>query len=232
MSVDTTRFCGTCGAARESMALRFCRQCGASFAPAGAQPVVPLPGAGPSLVEARRRPRVLVVLLGLFGTATYAFFWLWMSWRELKRIRGEASMRPFWHAVAIFAFPLYGLFRFHAHFRTIDGLLAARRSPVRAGASLLTLVFVLLLAALYGGLALATAAGAGGGSAGLQPLSLVVVAAGYAYVVAAGQRALSAYYGSLDANVPERGHAFEYIFIVVFALAFAAQLYIATGAKL
>lgn len=250
MSVDTTRFCGICGAARESMALRFCRQCGAPFAATGPVPAAPaiaaIPAAAPPsfaapplgfatpLAEARRRPRLLVVLLGLLGNATYAFFWLWMSWRELKRIRGERSMYPFWHAIAIFTFPLYGLFRFHAHFRMIDELLEAARVPVRAGASLLTLVFFLLLSLLYGSVTVAAAAAATGASASLAPLSLVVVASGYAYIVGTGQAALNAYYRSLaGVAVPERGHAFEYIFIVLFALVFAGQLLIgAAGVKL
>lgn len=235
MTADTTRFCGTCGAARESTALRFCRQCGAAFTPTGAQPVVPLSpvAAHLPLVEARRRPLVLVRLLGLLGNATYAFFWLWISWRELKRIRGERSMYPFWHAVAIFAFPLYGVFRFHAHFRTIDELLEGARVPVRAGATLLTLVFLLLLTLLYGSLMVGSAAALATGSAwSLAPLSLIVVASGYAYVVTTGQEALNAYYRSLAGiEVPERGHAFEYIFVVVFALSFAAQLFLAAGGR-
>lgn len=226
MTVDITRFCGSCGAPRESTALRFCRRCGAAFAAAMA--VEPAP---PFLIEARCRPPGLVGLLALFGSATYAFFWLWMSWREVKRIRRDATMRPFWHAVAVFAFPLYGLFRFHAHFRTIDGLLAREHVRVRAGAGLLTLVFVLLLGILYGGLALSAAAAAASGSAGLRPLSLVVVGGAYAYVVVTGQRALSAYYRSLGSDIPQRGHAFEYIFIVLFALAFLIQLSLAMGAR-
>jgi len=226
MTVDTTRFCGVCGAARESTALRFCRQCGTPFAPTGSVPVVPLL---PPLHDARRRPPGLVWLLGLFGSATYAFFWLWMSWRELKRIRGEASMHPFWHSVAAF-FPIYGLFRFHAHFRTLDELLEAARLPVRAGAGLLTLVFLLLIAVLYGSLALSSAGVATGKPMNLSPFSLLAVGAAYSYVVTTGQAALNAYYASLTGvAVPERGHAFEYIFIVLFALAFLAQLYLAVG---
>lgn len=232
MTVDTTRFCGSCGAARESTALRFCRQCGAAFAPTGAVSVVPRAPLAP-LSGARRRPRWLVEMLGLLGNATYAFFWLWMSWRELKRMRGEASMHPFWHSVAMFVVPLYGLFRFHAHFRTIDELLEAARVPVRAGAGLLTLVFFLLLSVLYVSLALTVAAPAATGSAvSLAPLSLVVVAFGYAYIVDSGQAALNAYYRSLSGvEVPERGHALEYLFIVLFALSFSVQLYAAVGGR-
>lgn len=224
---DTSRFCGSCGAARESMSVRFCRQCGAAFATTGtigAAPVMPF-GAAP-LRGARRRPRPLVTLLGSLGNATYAFFWLWMSWRELKRISGDASMRPFWHAVAMFVIPLYGLFRFHAHFRTIDELLEAARVPVRAGAGLLTLVFFLLVSVLYGSLGVAAAAAASGSAATLALPSLVIVASGYGYIVGSGQAALNAYYRSLGGvEVPERGHALEYLFVLLFALSFAAQVF-------
>jgi hypothetical protein len=228
MSVDTTRFCGSCGAARESTALRFCRQCGAAFASTGVVPAV-----APAPSDARRRPRWVVGLLGLFGSATYAFFWSWMSWRELKRIRGDASMSPFWHATAMFVVPIYGLFRFHAHFRTIDELLEAAHVPVRAGATLLTIVFVLLLTLLYGSLTIGFAAAAQTGSTpSLAPLSLILIASGYAYVVGTGQAALNAYYRSLaGVDVPERGRAFEYIFLVLFAAAFAAQLFVSAPGR-
>jgi hypothetical protein len=182
------------------------------------------------LRDARRRPRPLVTLLALFGNATYSFWWLWMSWREMKRIRGDASMSPFWHAFAMFGIPIYGLFRFHAHFRTIDELLAEARVPVRAGAGLLTLVFFLLLTVLYASLGVAAAAATIGAPSSLAPLSLLIVATAYAYIVGTGQAALNAYYGSLSGvEVPERGHAFEWIFVVLFALAFAAQLFVAGG---
>ncbi len=189
-------------------------------------------GALHPLAGARRRPRALVTLLALFGSATYSFWWLWMSWRELKRVRGDASMSPFWHAFAMFALPIYGLFRFHAHFRTIDELLDEARVPLRAGAGLLTLVFFLLLSVLYGSLGVAAAAASTGAPASLGPASFLVVAGAYAYIVGTGQAALNAYYGSVSAvEVPERGHAFEYIFVVLFALAFAAQLYAAAAGR-
>lgn len=226
MTVDTTRFCGVCGAPRESTVVRFCRQCGSAFAPTAPVSAVPTL---PPLHDARRRPPGLVALLGLFGNVTYAFFWLWMSWREVKRISGDDSMRPFWHAVAVL-FPVYGLFRFHAHFRAIDELLEAARLPVRAGAGLLTLAFGFLMAVLYGEWLLLSAAAAAGKPASLGTSSLLVVAAACAYIVATGQAALNAYYGSLaGVTVPQRGHAFEYIFTVVFALAFLTQLSLAVG---
>lgn len=228
MTVEESRFCGVCGAPRGSTALRFCRQCGTPYAQTGALPAAPPP---PALYDSRRRPPALVALLGLFGSGTYAIFWLWMSWRELKRLRGDTTMRPFWHAVAAFV-PLYGLFRFHAHFRAVDQLLETAGLRVRAGAGLLTLVFLLLTAVLYGSLALAASAAAGGArSATLAPLSLVMIGAAYSQIVWTGQTALNAYYASLSGvTVPQRGHPFEYVFLLLFALAFFAQLFLAVGA--
>ena len=232
MSVETVRFCGRCGAARDATGVRFCPRCGAEFAPTGPLPAVPLPlmYARSPLADARRRPRTVVGLLGLFGSAGYGFFWLWMSWRELKRIRDDTSMHPFWHAFAIFFVPLYGLFRLHAHFRTIDELLKAGSVPVRAGAGLLTLVFFLLLTILYGGLVLGLGAADTNATASLAPLSILVVGGAYAYMVGTGQDALNAYYRSMSGvDVPERGHALEYLFIVLFGLAFFGQLYLAVA---
>lgn len=237
MTADTTRFCGICGAARESLALKFCRQCGAAFGAVAPLTPVPTPATAPAaaaLFDARRRPRWVVALLGLFGSATYGFWWLWMSWRELKRIRGEASMAPFWHAFACFAVPLYGLFRFHAHFRTIDELNARAGIPVRAGAGLATLVFFLLISVLWSGIALsAAAASTGQREVGLQPLSLLVVGTGYAFIVRSGQEALNAYYASLSGQpIPERPHALELVFIALFVASFSAQIYVATGGRI
>ena len=232
MTVDTTRFCGICGAARESLSLKFCRQCGAAFGAVAPLTPVAGPAAAPAvtaLIDARRRPRAVVALLGLFGSATYAFWWLWMSWRELKRIRGDASMAPFWHAFACFAIPLYGVFRFHAHFRTIDEMNERAGVSVRAGAGIVTLVFFLLLAILYSGLALGYAASAtGAGAFSLHPLSLVIVGSAYAFVVRSGQEALNAYYASLSGqSVPQRTHALEIVFIGLFAALFVAQISLA-----
>lgn len=233
MSLETVRFCGRCGAARDATGVRFCPRCGAEFAPTGPLPAIPLPPmhARSPLADARRRPRSVVGLLGLFGSAAYGFFWLWMSWRELKRIRGDTSMRPFWHAFAIFFVPLYGLFRLHAHFRTIDEHLKAGSVPVRAGAGLLTLVFFLLLTILYGGLVLGIAAASTNAPASLAPLSIFVVGGAYAYMVGTGQDALNAYYRSVSGiDIPERAHALEYLFIALFGLGFLAQIYISVSA--
>ncbi len=92
-------------------------------------------------------------------------------------------------------------------------------------------MFLLVLGVLYGGLVLSAAATSSGRTAfSLRPESLVVVGFAYAYIVSTGQRALSAYYASLAAvTVPQRGHALEYVFIVLFFLSFSAQVFIAFG---
>lgn len=143
-------------------------------------------------------------------------------------------MAPFWHAFACFAVPLYGLFRFHAHFRTLDELNARAGVPVRAGAGLATFVFFLLVGVLWSGIALGAAATSTGQLApGFQPLSLLVIGSGYAFIVRSGQEALNAYYASLSGeHIPERPHALEVVFIAVFAVSLVAQMYAAVGGRL
>lgn len=244
---DTTPFCGNCGAQRPSVSIRFCQQCGTSFssAPAGAPFAAARAGdavtpALPADILEEPRPRRpwMVAMLAFLSGGTYSFFWLWRSWLELKRIVRRPSMHPFWHAVATLV-PLYGLFRFHEHFRLLDDLLRKARVGDRAGAALLTLIYVLLTAFSYVSLAFVVlasgevlAAPAGGEVVvrGLGPLSILVVGAANAYVASVGQVALNAYYRSLsEAEVPQRTHAFEWIFLVLFAGTFVYQLASAIG---
>lgn len=253
---DATRFCGSCGAPRGSTAVRFCQRCGTAFDAAPATKVKDeRPGRGrrkpkeeagaplalaDALADARQRPAWMVAALAFLSSGTYTFFWLWMSWRELKRVRREPSMRPFWHMVAT-AVPLYGLFRFHEHFRVVDDLSRRAGLAVRAGAGLLTLVYLLLLLVAYTGIArgivvassqvvLAPAEPPQGVPgltefALLTPFTILAVAAAYAYVTFTGQLALNSYYRSLpDIEVPHRSHAFEWIFLVVFAATFVYQI--------
>jgi hypothetical protein len=51
----------------------------------------------------------------------YTFYWFWKSWREIKQYDGDAGKRPVWHTLAL-AVPIYGLYRMHAHMRTIAAL--------------------------------------------------------------------------------------------------------------
>jgi hypothetical protein len=48
----------------------------------------------------------------------YTFYWLFETWREIKHDDGDAGKRPVGHALAVLV-PVYGLFRMHAHMRTI-----------------------------------------------------------------------------------------------------------------
>lgn len=240
-SSETTRYCGSCGAARESGAVRFCRSCGKPFDAAGAiarapkseAKTAPVPAAATSVLAApRQRAPAMVAALAFLSGGTYTWFWLWRSWLEMKHILQERSMRPFWHAVATVV-PLYGLFRVHEHFRVLDELLKRAGIPVRAGAALLTLIYVFLVLVTYWGIAYglslrsleALTAQAGSVPASRQalaPLSLVVVAMAQAYVVASGQFALNAYYRSrTDLEVPLRTHGLEWIFLALFAVQFA-----------
>lgn len=239
---EATRFCGSCGAPRGSTAVRFCQRCGTAFDAAPATKVKDeRPGRGrrkpkeetaaplalaDALADARQRPTWMVAALAFLSSGTYTFFWLWMSWRELKRVRREPSMRPFWHMVAT-AVPLYGLFRFHEHFRVVDDLSRRAGLGTRAGAGLLTLVYMLLLLVSYTGITRGIEQASSGvaGSVSLTPFTILAVAAAYAYVTFTGQLALNAYYRSLpDVEVPHRSHAFEWIFLIIFAATFAFQV--------
>jgi hypothetical protein len=110
-------------------------------------PTPPVPGP-PDHLPARRRPGWVVVGLTWATFGIYAIIWAGVNWREIKRERRDPTMYPFWHAVALFV-PIYGLFRFHANFRSINELLAATRSDerVRPLAALTTFVAGNLLAA-------------------------------------------------------------------------------------
>jgi hypothetical protein len=62
-------------------------------------------------------PGVAFALVSLtFGL--YTFYWLFNTWRQIKRDDGDAGKNPVGHTVAMLV-PIYGLFRLHAHMRTI-----------------------------------------------------------------------------------------------------------------
>jgi hypothetical protein len=59
-----------------------------------------------------------VAALGVASFSLYSMYWLYATWKEIKQERADPDMRPFWHMMALLV-PIYGLFRFHAHIRTI-----------------------------------------------------------------------------------------------------------------
>jgi hypothetical protein len=70
----------------------------------------------------RVRPVWLVLALCVTTFGLYSFYWFYATWRELKEEYRDPAMRPVWHTLAILFVPIYGLFRFHAHFRMIREL--------------------------------------------------------------------------------------------------------------
>lgn len=216
MATGPARFCPQCGTPREEAAIRFCRSCGAAFADA----------ARPELAEARRRPLLVVGLLSFLSSGLYPWIWTWMSWRELKRLTGDAGMRPFWHSLAIFV-PVYGYFRFHAHYRVLDERARTTGGRLDYSPLIVTAVYVALTVVGYAvtGAALSDLDWI---TTGATPpvLQLFSVVSGlvYAFFVVVGQRALSQHYAAIpDASVPERARTAEWVFVVIFALLFAAQ---------
>jgi hypothetical protein len=72
----------------------------------------------------RTRPAWLLVMLMFTTFGLYSYYWLFATWRELKKELDDPTMYPFWHTVAITVVPIYSLFRFHAHMRTIRELVS------------------------------------------------------------------------------------------------------------
>jgi hypothetical protein len=73
----------------------------------------------------RRRPLWVVgalTFLSAFIVAPfYPVLWLGLTWAELKDERDDSSMHPWWHALTQLV-PIYGYFRFHAHYAMIEAL--------------------------------------------------------------------------------------------------------------
>lgn len=91
----------------------------------------PEPGPEPSpFAPAWRRPRpvwlsiaLMVATFGLYGP-----YWVFATWREIKREADNSSLHPIWHTLAVAFIPIYGWIRFFDHVRTI------RRLAVSTGA--------------------------------------------------------------------------------------------------
>ena len=78
----------------------------------------------------RVRPLWRTVALTLATFSLYYFYWFWTTWCELKHETSDEGMKPFGHMLSLFV-PIYQLFRIHAHFRVIRGLVI-RRSEVKS----------------------------------------------------------------------------------------------------
>ena len=82
-------------------------------------------------------PMLAFALVSLtFGV--YAFYWLFETWREIKRHDGDEGKNPLGHTLAMLV-PVYNLFRIHAHMRTIRELVQSSggRTTLSAGTAVL-----------------------------------------------------------------------------------------------
>ena len=166
--------CGRCGAARAPEHI-YCGACGVrlpavSPAPAPAPPAAPgqrlaAPPAGVETGGGRydgqhtgQRADALpyyispnrIVLLTILTTGLYAFYWLFITWRQY-RDDTNAVAYPVWHALTLLL-PIYNIFRFHAHIRAYQELMTERGVPNTLNpfrdAMLLVAILVLVLAAV------------------------------------------------------------------------------------
>lgn len=137
----------------------------------------------------------------------YLLWWIGASWAEMKRELRDEGMHPFWHAVSLIV-PIYGQFRVHAHFATINTMLAAVGAGLRLrpGAMVVLVVLTAVLVRIVSEDIPAVV---------WIPLSLVACACA-AGVVVHGQRGLNTYFQSLpDRTITPRVHPVEWIVIVV-----------------
>lgn len=168
-------FCSQCGyaAARDD---ELCRHCGAIIEKSR-QLLAPVPRqqSASSIDAPRLRPTWLVVALTVATLGIYPIVWTGITWGEMKRVVRDNSMDPFGHAVAMLV-PIYGLFRLHAHFDTINRLLgqAGTGRSVSPGAAVAGSIAATILSGV------------------ISPLGLAIAA----WVVASGQVGLNSYWAT------------------------------------
>lgn len=165
--------CGRCGAARAPEHI-YCGACGVrlpavSPAPATAPPsttgasppstasppAAPYPAdTRPGRERADALPYYIspnrIVLLTILTTGLYAFYWLYLTWRQYRDDANVVAY-PVWHALTLLLL-IYNVFRFHAHMRAYQELMTERGVPNTLNpfrdAMLLVAILVLVLAAV------------------------------------------------------------------------------------
>ena len=169
--------------------------------------------AGPTVYTS---PAWLPFALTLVTGGAYLIVWAGRSWSTMKRERGDQEMRPLWHALSLVV-PFYMIFRVHAHFRTLNDLLA--RTGARERANLAIAV------GAFAGFPLAFIA-TGAFRTGLRDGSVLLIAALCASVVAGyGQYHLNAYLRSrTGAALVSRVGALQWTALVVFGTLMASYL--------
>lgn len=170
--------------------------------------------AGPTVSTS---PAWLPFALTLVTGGAYLIVWAGRSWSTMKRERRDPEMQPLWHALSLVV-PFYMIFRVHAHFRTLNGLLA--RTGARKRANLAIAV------AAFAGFPLAFIA-TGAVRTGLREGSVLLIAAACAgFVAGYGQYHLNAYLRSrTGAVLVTRVSALQWFALVVFSILMASYLF-------
>jgi hypothetical protein len=151
------RFCPNCGRQRGEKD-RFCSGCGREFEAADAEPrrsgVLPsnvheaiYPHATPGEISPSGAPvwRVaqnpwLCAILVVLTFDLYTLWWFGRTWARIKREDGDQGKRPVWHALSMFV-PIYGLFQFYGHMRTIRDL---SRQPTGISPGAMTVAWIVV----------------------------------------------------------------------------------------
>jgi hypothetical protein len=169
--------------------------------------------AGPTVYTS---PAWLPFALTLVTGGAYLIVWAGRSWSTMKRERGDPEMRPLWHALSLVV-PMYMIFRAHAHFRTLNELLASVGARERASQA--------IAVGAFAGVPLTFIATASFRT-GLRDGSVLLIAALCAGVVAGyGQHYLNAYLRSrTGAALVSRVGVPEWIALFVFGILMATYL--------
>ena len=174
--------CRNCGADNPDNA-RFCGLCGRPVL--ASQPPTE-PAQAPSVTALQRqRPLWLVAVLSLVTAGVYTPIWMGLTWAEMKSEIPDDRMQPVWHGLTVFV-PVYSYFRIHAHYRTINELLA------RAGAAETVNPGGAVLGFLVGNVGVVIGRSASGGL--LTAILLVTALAIVATSTVQGQAGLNAYW--------------------------------------
>jgi hypothetical protein len=193
--------------------------------------------------EIRPRPPWLVALLEFLSENLYELWWFWRSWWELQRERKDPSMRPVWHALAMYV-PIYGLFRLHAHYRVLNETAAAAGATDRVSPGLMVVLaivracigsiagWIILSVSIPAMLDALNAASADPSVVPVTPpialppavflLTLVSFAIG-SWQLYRGQEVLNAYYATRPAPPAPRALTIEWVFVALFALRFLSD---------
>ena len=130
-------FCSNCGQEYDHHDAS-CKNCGVGIAQE------PFPSGENSSGETRElsyhiSPR-RVILMTILSYGLYLFYWFYLTWKEYRDHTG-AEAYPVWHALTLLV-PIYGLFRTHAHMRSLRKLMVQANisCSIRPGLAVLVII--------------------------------------------------------------------------------------------